>query len=379
MCNATDFKLNSRFVVEVDGQTMESWSNVVSKFSDSSIYQSWAYGAEHWSESQLSHMVLREDGKLVAAAQLRIVRVPFVPAGIAYLRWGPLCQLPNQDLRFDVVKAMTAGLKDEYCKRRGLTLEILPNVYPGTGEGCVFKQALDSSLFKDQSLGLQYRTILVNLDSPLEEIKARFDKKTRRHLKRAEKNELVIDVSDTTEAYDEFVGLYEPMLERKQFETPVDVREFGRMQGRLTGNARMRVFTARKDGEAIGALVCSLNGNTGIYLLGATNLVARDLLASYLLHWQVIVWLKDNGARWYDLGGIDPLRNKGGFEFKSGFGGVDVTQLPAHSCDGNLLSRAVSTYAHWRRRRISEVQEPEVAGLRESNPTAEATEESRPV
>jgi hypothetical protein len=48
---------------------------------------------------------------------------------------------------------------------------------------------------------------------------------------------------------------------------------------------------------------------------------------AYLLHWTMIQWLKSNGVRWYDLGGIDPEGNPGVYSFKKGFSGVDICQI----------------------------------------------------
>ena len=78
-------------------------------------------------------------------------------------------------------------------------------------------------------------------------------------------------------------------------------------------------------------------GDTAIYLLGATNERARELKAAYFLQWQAMLWLKDRGARWYDLGGIDPEANPGGYHFKSGFGGNETMQLPIHAVIGRPL------------------------------------------
>jgi hypothetical protein len=89
-------------------------------------------------------------------------------------------------------------------------------------------------------------------------------------------------------------------------------------------------------------------GDAGLYLLGATNEKARDLKASYFLQWRVMMWLKERGASAYDLGGIDPETNPGGYHFKSGFGGSDVTQLPTHTGQGSLLSVGVAAFSAWR-------------------------------
>ena len=62
---------------------------------------------------------------------------------------------------------------------------------------------------------------------------------------------------------------------------------------------------------------------------------------SYLLQWTWIQWLKENGVRWYDLGGIDPDGNPGVYHFKKGFSGADVCQLtPFVACE-NAFSFAV--------------------------------------
>jgi lipid II:glycine glycyltransferase (peptidoglycan interpeptide bridge formation enzyme) len=141
------------------------------------------------------------------------------------------------------------------------------------------------------------------------------------------------------DAYREFAVIYQEMLDRKEFKTTVDAGEFGRMQEQLPENHKMTIFLARKDGKVLGALVCARLGDTGIFVLGATGEAARKLKASYLLHWQAMLWLKAQGALWYDLSGIDPVSNPHGHQFKRGFGGIDATQIASVYASGGLLSR----------------------------------------
>ncbi len=75
------------------------------------------------------------------------------------------------------------------------------------------------------------------------------------------------------------------------------------------------------------ALVASAIGDSAIYLLGATSDAGLHSKGAYLLHWHLIDWLKAKGTRWYDLGGIDPERNPGVYQFKKGFSGADVCQI----------------------------------------------------
>ena len=81
-------------------------------------------------------------------------------------------------------------------------------------------------------------------------------------------------------------------------------------------------------------------GDSAIYLLGATSDDGLNAKGSYLLQWTLIQWLKENGVRWYDLGGIDPEGNPGVYYFKRGFSGADVCQLtPLVACKHVFLLR----------------------------------------
>jgi len=341
----------SRAEVKVDGQTDKSWSAVVDRFEDASIYQTWAYGAVRWGEGQLSHLLMHREGKILAAAQLRIVKIPVVPAGVAYLRWGPLCHRKNEATNSADALQMLECLQEEYCKRRGLILQLIPNVYPDSARGEGYVNAIDRAGLR-MDCGIQsYRTIMVDLTPSAEFIRKRLNQKWRNQLNGSEKQGLELEVTDSQEGYQEFCRLYQFMLSRKQFDSAVDVEEFGRIQQQLPSSQKMRVFIARKDGEAVGALVCSLLGDTAIYLLGATNDRARQLKASYFLHWQAMLWLKSRGARWYDLGGIDRVANPGGYHFKSGFGGIAATQLSPVFASNSIIGDAIHCGVTWLRRK----------------------------
>ena len=361
MADNSSLGLNDGIDLAVDRETSESWGNLLPQFSDATIYQTWAYGAVRWGSKNLSHLVLRRGGQVISAAQLRIARLPLLPAGIAYLRWGPLIQRRGTVLDPFIAREALAALRQEYCLRRGLTLQIIPQAFPSSESGQLFQEALSMEGFQVEPASSGYRTVLVELTPGLDAMRKRLDQKWRNQLNRSEKNGIDLEVSDSMDAYREFVQLYEGMMQRKQFESSVNVDEFERIQAQLPVGLRMVTFLARKDGEPIGALVCSLLGDTAIYLLGATNEKARELKASYFLQWQAMLWLKQRGATVYDLGGIDPEANPGGYHFKSGFGGNDVTQLPTYAASGGAMSRWMLRGVSWARRRrtVSKPVQPE--------------------
>jgi lipid II:glycine glycyltransferase (peptidoglycan interpeptide bridge formation enzyme) len=102
----------------------------------------------------------------------------------------------------------------------------------------------------------------------------------------------------------------------------------------------MRVFLADKEGKVYNALVVAAAGDTGIYLLAATSDAGLKSKGAHLLQWRAIEWLKSQGYRWYELGGINPEKNPGVFQFKNGLGGEDVHQVGVFESSGSTLSRA---------------------------------------
>ena len=325
---------------EIDTVTATEWSELLGRFADANLYQTWSYGAIRWGEKNLSHLVLRRNGEVAGMAQVRIVCSPLVKRGVAYLRWGPLCQLRGRELESETARQMAFALHKEYVKKRRLFLRILPNAFANSPRAAICKRAFlpFGKISADQTN--TERTFLLNLTPPLEELRKKLDQKWRNQLNRAEKNNLTITEGNSAAEYRIFQQIYERMWSRKKFDTTVDVNEFGRLCEDLPAGLKMKILICEHQGQPVSSIVCSAIGNTGIYLLGATHDEGLNTKGAYLLQWKMIKWLKDNGFQFYDLGGIDPEQNPGVYHFKQGFSGQDVSRIPPlESCE-DLLSAA---------------------------------------
>ena len=342
---AEETTLNARrepvWQTEVDRATPEEWSGMLDGFEDANIYQTWPYGAVRWGRKNLSHLVLKRDGDVVGMAQLRIVRPTKLNFGMAYLRWGPLCHRRGTELDAEVTARMANALREEYVGKRRLLLQILPNAFVGTQRGTLFQSAFHSFTQEASTPSNLYRTFVLDLTPPLDELRKSLDKKWRNQLTRSEKNGLTVIADTGMAAYGIFCRMYAQMLKRKAFETTVDVEEFGRTQESLPEPQRMRILICEQNGVPVAGIVASAIGDSGIYLLGATSDDGLNSKGAYLLQWTMIQWLKENGFKSYDLGGIDPEGNPGVYSFKKGFSGADVSQLsPFVACD-NLVSSTI--------------------------------------
>lgn len=332
---------DSDWQVEVDQCTADQWSQMLDLFNDANFYQSWAYGAVRWGAKNLSHLVLKNRGEVVAMAQLRIVCPTRLRFGMAYLRWGPLCDRRGGSFDEEIVARASDALEAEYVERRKLFLRILPNAFLGLPRADVFRKALSKFVPEPASAENIYRTFLLDLEPGLDDLRKRLDKKWRNQLTRAEKNTLAVVADNSVEAFREFCVIYHEMRKRKGFETTVDVAEFERIQEQLPERHRMRVLICQEGGVPVAGMVATAMGDSAIYLLGATSDKGLNAKGSYLLQWTMIQWFKQNRIRWYDLGGIDPDGNPGVYSFKKGFSGEDLVQMSPMVACTNVVSSTV--------------------------------------
>ena len=344
------------FTTEIDQVTEAQWNALLEGFVDASLYQTWAYGAVSWGDKQLSHLVLRDCGRPVALAQFRIVRLPVLGRGVAYLRWGPVCTPAGSEWNEAVCREALRAIIAEYVDRRRLLLRILPRQFTQDNQGSRLLELCQELGMRPDDDVKPYHTFRVDLSPPLETLRKSLDQKWRNQLNGAERNGLEVVEGTSDAIYQEFLALYDEMMARKQFDTTVDVREFRQIQERLPEPQKMWILISRKDGKPMTALVGSRVGNMGIYLLGATSNEGMKTKGSYLLQWTLMQRLKERGCRWYDLGGINPETNPGVYHFKQGLGGQEVNGLGRLALSADLLSTASVNGAEKLRALISRVR-----------------------
>lgn len=328
------------YQTEVDAVTAAEWTGLLGWFADANLYQTWSYGAVRWGEANLSHLVLRRQGEVVGMAQVRIICPRLVKRGVAYLRWGPLCHLRGKALDLETTRRMALALHEEYVRKRRLFLRLLPNAFAGSPRAAICQAAFSDFTQASSDPGNTERTFLLELTPPLEELRKKLDGKWRNQLNRAEKNNLTVRAGNGAAEYRVFQEIYDKMWSRKQFDTTVDVNEFSRIGEDLPPGLKFRILICEHQGKPVSSLICSAIGHTGIYLLGATHDEGLNTKGAYLLHWNMIKWLKESGFQYYDLGGIDPEQNPGVYHFKAGFSGQDVMRIPPFEACEDWISRA---------------------------------------
>ena len=332
-------ELPSGYASEVGTTDEGAWNEILHRFADANVYQSWAYGEVRAGPRNVSRLVLRRNGEVVAAAQARLVRIPLLRVGIAYVRWGPMWQSRGAPQELEVARHAIRALRNEYACRRGLVLRLNPAIFEedaGEVPSLLSDEGFVSSTHSDLE-----RTILIDLRRSADELRAGMRPHWRRQLRIAERQGLDVIAGTGHDLFDEFVAIYEEMVRRKQFPEPNDINEFRAIQHRLPDRQKMRVFLCRSDNETCAGLICSILGTTGVYIFGATSNAGLETRGAYLLHWRLMELLKAEGVSIYDLHGINATRNPGGYRFKNdlcGENGRHLRFIGRFDCSGSFLS-----------------------------------------
>ncbi len=305
---------NTGFRCEIDKLSQADWNSLLTQFSDAVIHQSATFGSLRWGADKISSIILYEHDQPVAVAQLAIVSMPLLGAGIAHCKFGPLWRRRGQPERLEIYLEMLNAMRAEYAVRRGLLLRLKPWELPATsGQLSMLRQ---NAGFAVQPHMPMYHTFVIDTSRSIEQLRAGFHSKWRYNLKKAEQQALTITRSNDAAAAETFMQLYGEMRDIKSF---VDTSEIDLLPGlirELPEALRPSIFIARSDGKPVAAIVISLIGETAYYLFGATANEGRESGASYVLFWQAICWLKEANCRWFDLVGSTPQGTGGGAGYR---------------------------------------------------------------
>ena len=331
---------SNEYSVEVGGVRKNEWEDILQMFDDSSLMQTWSYGSVRWGEKNVSHVVLRNNGRIVAASQAVIITVPHLPIGLAYVKWGPCWKVRGQGVNLANFRRMIQALYQIYVVERGLLLRIFPNAVEDRAG--TLRAILEEEGFQKNPCAALERTVLVDLSHPLGDLRQSLKGTWRRNLILAERSGLKIATGPDDEVFQDLMILYKEMKERKKWEEIADARYFERVQKDLPPPLKMTCMVCKHEGEPVAGIGVAKLGNTAIALLGATGNKGLKLRGSYLLHWEMLQWLKSAQVRWYDLFGINQSTHPGTYQFKSGLGGklgLEMDRVGAYQAGGNLMTR----------------------------------------
>ncbi len=186
-------------------------------------------------------------------------------------------------------------------------------------------------------------TWLVPIDKSEEEILAGMDKTHRNLIRRAQREGVVIKISDQIEDIGRLYELQLMAAKRHHF-VPFSQKYLETEFAILAADKRAAIFLGEYQGEVLAAALIVFYGKLAFYFQSGSK--ESRVPVNYLLQWEVIREAKRRGYSLYNMWGIS-AENRGNasglYTFKSGFGGYQKNYL--HAQDLPLSPKYFLTFA----------------------------------
>jgi len=185
--------------------------------------------------------------------------------------------------------------------------------------GNIFKLRLlsitpDTSFFSIESLFLKsvrsrrlkfsnWKSSIIDLNKSLDELIISLKPKWRNSLKKAQKQNLIINRSSNKKDIEVLLKYYIQDVEKKKFKgvNPDLIKKMAQIQ---SDSEKLYVFNAKKNNLDLGSILISRQFKNLIYLIGWSSEDGKKLNVNYILLWEAITYFKSKECKVFDLGGL---------------------------------------------------------------------------
>ena len=274
-----------------------------------------------------------DDGELRAGAQVLTQR-----------RYGlAMCYVPRGPLLCDdtlINQALVAAITQYAKRQRAVVVRYEPNVVSDSAHASSYTRALVIANAQTSLSKQPQHTIWTPLDGDDDQLLKRMTKGHRADIKRAQREGVSVRIGHTDHDLDIFVAIMQHTGQRNHFAVH-DRDHYKQVWQRFGNNNRATLLIAEHHGAPVAAAMIVANTHTACYLYGGSYEAAFACGANHLIQWHALRWARDIGCQQYDAWGIpypshtppdgETPQMAGLIRFKKGFGGSDVSFLPAYT------------------------------------------------
>ena len=298
-----------------DGTSFE-WNKTISQFDDVNVYQTSEW-AEHKSTSGWSVVrlvCLAEEAQVITAAQC-LYRSGPLSTVVVWVPGGPIGDLNKVSPKF--VDLLKSHLNTKLIYVRIAVMRSANHVT---------SQQLTSHKWNKSTTTIGTKSSLVHFLDAEESIRlTRCSTNWKRNLKRSTKiqsSPYVWHKPDSTS----LSSAYQEMNDYKQIEGVSLNRSAQDLQSAIDvfGDKLILVRSDDANGNALAIRGALCFGDTAWDYIAITTPAGRKTYASYAVFWTLAESCFQLGMQRFDLGGIDPINNRGVYDFKRGTGSFQV-------------------------------------------------------
>lgn len=183
-----------------------------------------------------------------------------------------------------------------------------------------FHPLIKNYLFMDNYMEISYirDTVYMNLDSE-EQIWQDITSKCRNMIRKAEKNDIKIELDNSKEALQSFIRLYKITMDKNKATSYYYFKDdfFHDTFSLLKGN--IYIFNAKYENKIISSALIMKYNEFAHYHFSGSDIEYLKLASNNLLLYKAALWAYKNGCKYFHLGGGYLGNNDNLFKFKKSF------------------------------------------------------------
>lgn len=283
-------------VVQFIGNLCDEWNAFASREPSFSLLQSWEWG--EFKEKlgwKVFRIAVQDQGQIIAGAQMLIKPMIANFISVAYIPRGPIGNW--QDKR--ITPLLFSELRRVASVHKAIFLKIEPpQLYDPFIDQMLQVNQFHPSIHTNQPRA----TIIINLDTSLDEIFQQFRPTTKQRIKCSAEKGVVIRVG----GIDDFPSFYEMMrITGKREGFPSRTRNYYENEWlSFAGNKHCVLLMATYQDELLAVHMGYRFSNHAAFFHGGSKFDSAKLHPNHLLVWEGVKWAKEQGCKTYDLWGI---------------------------------------------------------------------------
>ena len=311
-------------------ESKEAWEQFIATRSEANFLQSWNWGVFHQSlGKKVWYFGIFSDSNQVGAAL--VIKEEAKRGSYLAMYGGPLLDDPTVNSQVSEQLSSLINFLQPIASEENCTfIRLRPQLQDNPEVNQLFAQVgfQTSQMHLTADLTLQ-----LNLQMTEEELLAQMRKNTRYEIRRAEKVGITVDESSDPEHIQEFYRHQLYLAEKHGF-VPFSYDFLYQQFKAFVADGQVSLFHARSEGKLLASAFIIMYNGEAVYHYGVSTPENAKLPGSYACQWAAIQAAKARGCTRYNFWGIAPKdqtdhRFAGVSLFKRGFGGEEVSYLPA--------------------------------------------------
>ena len=274
----------------IDELDVREWNDLLSKSGVCDAFQTyeWAQVLRNSTDVQPRFFIIEHERETIGGALFLKKKVLKI-FDCYEMRGGPLYVGMNKAIVMEsILKA--------FRRERGKSLYAL--FIPSPLINCGFKE-----MFKTEGYHpIAFRTIIIDLKRPIEEIWLALDKNARRMVRRAERFGVDVKIASRWQEWEEFYNIHVLHSRKKQYAT--SPREYFRELFKLHRKNLSCLFIARYGKQIIAGTLFLIDRRNMVYLENSSLEAFLKYNPNNLILWRSIEWALKNGVAIYDMYGL---------------------------------------------------------------------------